>query len=92
MARPKIDRLVVGDRVSEQKVSYDHVINPDHPNYGTLAKIIRNNRKGVIREIKIIKNKRGSACKYAMVLWDGYASLSQHAMNRLHKIELGADS
>ena len=88
MPRQTEERLVVGDRVSEQKVSYDHCISPDHPQYGKLCAIIRNNRKGVIQEIKIIKNKRGSKCKYAMVLWDGYQSLSQHAMNRLHKVEV----
>tara|TARA_B100001121_G_scaffold290765_1_gene290906 strand:- start:5135 stop:5404 length:270 start_codon:yes stop_codon:yes gene_type:complete len=87
MQRSKADRLVVGDRVTEQKVSYDHVIDPSHPNYGNLNRIIRNNRKGIIQEVKIIKNKRGAACKYAMVLWDGYQSLSQHAVNRLHKLE-----
>lgn len=86
MPRSNVDRLVVGDRVTEQKFNYDHVIEPTHPNYGKLTRIIRNNRKGIIQEVKIIKNKRGAACKYAMVLWDGYQSLSQHAMNRLHKL------
>jgi len=79
-------KLVVGDRVIEEKHFADHCISHEHPDFKKVAKFVRNRRIGEVVEIVVKRDSRGHAINYAMVLWDEFKSPRQHHVMRLRKL------
>ena len=79
-------KLVVGDRVIEEKHFADHCISHEHPDFKKVAKFVRNRRVGEVVEIVVKRDSRGHAINYAMVLWDEFKSPRQHHVMRLRKL------
>jgi len=92
MATTKAQEQVVfsvGDRVRErahQKEAFGRALLPrDQRSNKTLY--YNNARVGQIVQIVHKRNKKGGRIEYLDILWDGFATPSQHMRNRVSRIE-----
>lgn len=84
-----VSKFAVGDRVRETRKTVEGFfgINTAPERKEFALKVMGSLREGTVTAVFIKKNTRGARMMYASVLWDGFKTPSDHAQQRLTRLD-----
>lgn len=84
-----VSKFAVGDRVKETRKTVEGFFGistpPERKEFA--LKVLGTLREGTVTAVFVKKNTRGDRLMYASVLWDGFKTPSDHAQQRLTRLD-----